>query len=85
MLILVGFYVYISFKFKVANAWVTRLMKVVKHCTQAYFCIILIFYAALRGPFWFLLLMRQKIAERFLLLLVVCYFRLLAQFFWQVL
>ena len=52
----------------------TKLKKVVKHCTQAFFCMVLMFYAILRGPSWFFPLVRYKAFEGFLLLLVVYFF-----------
>ena len=54
------FYVYRLVKVKVTNSWVTKFKKVVKHCTQAFSCRILMLYAALGGPSWFLPLVRQK-------------------------
>ena len=65
------FYVYRLIKVKVTNYWVTELKKFVKHCTQACSCIVLMFYAALGGPSWFLPLVRQKASKEFLILLVV--------------
>ena len=58
MLSLVGFYVYRLVKIKMKNNRVAKFKKVMKHCTQACFCIVLMFYTALGGPFWLFPLVR---------------------------
>ena len=54
MLSFIGFYVYKLVKVRVINTRLTKFKKILKHCTQACSCIVLVFYAALGGPSWFL-------------------------------
>ena len=74
VLSLAGLYVYILLNSKVIHTRVTKFLRVAYHCTQASFCIILMFYAALGGPSCFLPLVRHKAFKGSLLLLVVYHF-----------
>ena len=47
MLVFERFHESILVKVKVKVTWVTKFNKVVKHCTQACSCIVLVFYIAL--------------------------------------
>ena len=75
------FYAYRLVKVKVTNIWVTKLIEIVKQSTQACSCIVLMFYATLGCPSWFLPLVRQKAFEGFLFLLVIYFFGNPAWFF----
>ena len=58
-----------------------KFITVVCHHTQACSCIVLMFYATLGGPYWFIPLVRQKVFEGIFLLLVAYWFGLQAWFF----
>ena len=57
-------------------------MTIAYHPTQVCFCIVLMFYTTLGGPYWFLSLVIQKAFRRFLL--VINYF-IQPVFIWPVL
>ena len=69
------FYIYRLVKVKVTDTQITKFKRVMKHCIQACSCIVLMFYATLGGPSWFLPLVKQKHFKAFLLILVVYFFR----------
>ena len=75
---LAGPYVYILVKVKVIVTRVEKLITVVYHYNHACFCAVLIFYATLGGPSWFLPMVGQKAIGIFLFLLAIAHFGSLA-------
>ena len=71
----VWMYVYMLAKAQIKTTRVTKVLTVVYYHTQAFFCIVLIFYATLGGPSWFIPLVRYKAFKGFSFQLFVYYFR----------
>ena len=60
---LARFYAYIFVKSKAIKTQVTKFITLIYHYTQVCSCIVLMFYATLGGPSWFLSLGKQKAFE----------------------